>query len=156
MDADSPNAAITDVGADRLPCDLAVAASDLRSGVESTDVLLLIMGEKGMEHLASDKFTVGGDASAAAGPVGRTVAADTDASLHAEILTYSRSKGAFAGISLEGTVVTQDGGENSKIYGHDANNHDILHGTVKDTTPPIRWPRCFPTTLPATKCKFSA
>ncbi len=104
-------------------------------GAESTDVVMLVMGEKGLERLASDKFTLGADASAAAGPVGRTVAADTDASLKAEILTYSRSKGAFAGVSLEGTVVTQDGEENSKIYGHDANNHAILHGEVKDTTP---------------------
>ena len=102
-------------------------------GLESTDVLMLVMDAKGLERLASDKFTVGADASAAAGPVGRTVAADTDVSLKAEILTYSRSKGAFAGISLEGTVVTQDSGENRKIYGHDADNHDILHGVVKDT-----------------------
>ncbi len=103
-------------------------------GVESTDIVMLVMSEKGMQHLASDKFTVGGDASAAAGPVGRTIAADTDVSLRAEILTYSRSKGAFAGVSLEGTSVTQDSGENHKIYGHDASNHDILHGTVKDPT----------------------
>ncbi len=103
-------------------------------GVESTDVVMLVMDEKGLERLASDKFTVGGDASAAAGPVGRTIAADTDVSLRAEILTYSRSKGAFAGVSLQGTVVTQDGGENKKVYGHDADNHAILHGEVKDST----------------------
>jgi lipid-binding SYLF domain-containing protein len=99
-------------------------------GLESTDVVMLIMDRKGMEKLASDKFTVGGDASVAAGPVGRTAAADTDASLHAEILSYSRSHGAFAGVSLDGTVVSKDGGEDRKIYGKDVSNHAILDGEV--------------------------
>jgi lipid-binding SYLF domain-containing protein len=99
-------------------------------GVESTDVVMLVMDRKGMEKLASDKFTVGADASAAAGPVGRTSAADTDASLHAEILSWSRAHGAFAGVSLDGTVVKKDGGEDRKIYGHDVSNHDVLYGRV--------------------------
>lgn len=100
-------------------------------GVESTDVVLLVMNEHGMTRLTQDKFTVGGDASAAAGPVGRTAKADTDISLKAEILSYSRSKGAFAGVSLEGTVITQDDSENKKVYGHDISNKAILTGEVR-------------------------
>lgn len=99
-------------------------------GLESTDVLMLVMDRKGMEKLASDKFTVGADASVAAGPVGRTAAADTDASLHAEILSYSRAHGVFAGISLDGTVVSKDGSEDRKLYGHDVSNKAIIDGEI--------------------------
>ena len=100
-------------------------------GVESTDVIMLVMNQKGMDRLAGDKFTIGADASAALGPVGRTAAADTDASLKAEMLTYSRSKGAFAGIALDGTTVTPDHAEDQKVYGHQVSNHDIINGVVK-------------------------
>jgi lipid-binding SYLF domain-containing protein len=103
-------------------------------GAESTDVVMLVMDRKGMEKLAADKFTVGADASAAAGPVGRTAAADTDASLHAEILSWSRAHGAFAGVSLDGTVVSKDGGEDRKIYGMEVSNRAILHGEVPAPT----------------------
>ncbi|HTC91649.1 MAG TPA: lipid-binding SYLF domain-containing protein [Bryobacteraceae bacterium] len=99
-------------------------------GAESTDVVMLVMDRKGMEKLAADKFTIGADASAAAGPVGRTASADTDASLHAEILSWSRAHGAFAGVSLDGTVVSKDGGEDRKLYGMDESNRAILHGEV--------------------------
>ncbi len=99
-------------------------------GVESTDVVMLVMDRKGMEKLASDKFTVGADASVAAGPVGRTSAADTDASLHAEILSWSRAHGVFAGISLDGTVVKKDGGEDRKLYGQEVSEHAVLYGDV--------------------------
>ena len=99
-------------------------------GAESTDVVMLVMDRKGMEKLAADKFTVGADASAAAGPVGRTAAADTDASLHAEILSWSRAHGAFAGVSLDGTVVSKDGGEDRKLYGHEVSNKAIVEGEV--------------------------
>lgn len=99
-------------------------------GVESTDVIMLVMDRKGLEKLASDKFTVGADASVAAGPVGRTSAADTDASLHAEILSWSRAHGVFAGVSLDGTVVKEDHGENRRLYGMDEDNHAILYGEV--------------------------
>lgn len=99
-------------------------------GVESTDVIMLVMDRKGMEKLASDKFTVGADASVAAGPVGRTTAADTDASLHAEILSWSRAHGIFAGVSLDGTVVKKDTGEDRRLYGHDVSEHAILYGEV--------------------------
>ncbi len=99
-------------------------------GLESTDVIMLVMDRKGMEKLAADKFTVGADASVAAGPVGRTAAADTDASLHAEILSYSRAHGVFAGISLDGTIVSKDGGEDKKLYGMEVSNRAILRGDV--------------------------
>lgn len=99
-------------------------------GAESTDVVMLVMDRQGMEKLAADKFTVGADASAAAGPVGRTASADTDASLHAEILSWSRAHGAFAGVSLDGTVVSKDGSEDRKLYGMEVSNRAILHGEV--------------------------
>jgi lipid-binding SYLF domain-containing protein len=101
-------------------------------GGESTDVIMLVMNRRGMEKLAKDKFTIGGDASAAAGPVGRTGAADTDILLHAEILSYSRTRGVFAGISLDGTVVSQDDSEDRKLYGHDVHSHDVLMGRVPE------------------------
>jgi SH3 domain-containing YSC84-like protein 1 len=99
-------------------------------GLESTDIILLVMDRKGMENLAKDKFTVGADASAAAGPVGRTTAADTDASLHAEILSWSRAHGAFAGVSLDGTIVSKDGGEDRRLYGTDVTNRGVIMGEV--------------------------
>jgi len=99
-------------------------------GGESTDVVMLVMNRRGMERLASDKFTIGGDASAAAGPVGRTGGADTDILLNAEILSYSRTRGVFAGISLNGTVVSRDGAEDRKLYGHEVRSQDVLTGAV--------------------------
>jgi lipid-binding SYLF domain-containing protein len=102
-------------------------------GVESTDIILLVMDRKGMENLAKDKFKIGADASAAAGPVGRTSTAETDASLHAEILSWSRAHGVFAGVSLDGTVVSKDGGEDRRIYGSEVKNRAILMGEVPPT-----------------------
>jgi SH3 domain-containing YSC84-like protein 1 len=99
-------------------------------GGESTDVIMLVMNRRGMEKLATDKFTIGGDASAAAGPVGRTGAADTDIQLHAEILSYSRTRGVFAGVSLNGTVVSHDSSEDRKLYGHEVRNQAVLMGEV--------------------------
>ncbi len=99
-------------------------------GGESMDIVMLVMNRRGMEKLASDKFRIGADVSAAAGPVGRTAAADTDLQLHAEILSYSRTRGAFAGVALDGTVVSQDGSEDRKLYGHAVNNKAILEGAV--------------------------
>src|SRR5713101_7187411 len=103
---------------------------DAQIGGESTDVIMLVMNRRGMEKLATDKFSIGGDASATAGPVGRTAAADTDILLHAEILSYSRTRGVFAGVSLDGTVVSQDGGEDRKLYGREVSNQDVLKGKV--------------------------
>jgi lipid-binding SYLF domain-containing protein len=99
-------------------------------GGESTDVIMLVMNRSGMEKLATDKFAIGGDASAAAGPVGRTGAANTDILLHSEILSYSRTRGVFAGVSLDGTVVSQDGNEDRKLYGREVRNRDVLMGQV--------------------------
>src|SRR5580698_9072522 len=89
----------------------------LQIGVSSTDVILLVMNERGMRRLTSDKFTIGADASAAAGPVGRTTSAQTDAMMTAEILSWSRSRGAFVGISLNGATLRGDVDENESMYG---------------------------------------
>jgi lipid-binding SYLF domain-containing protein len=99
-------------------------------GLESTDVVMLVMDKRGMERLASDKFTIGADASGAAGPVGRTTSADTDASMRAEILSWSRTHGLFAGISLDGTVISKDDSEDKKLYGEKVSNHAIIAGEV--------------------------
>jgi SH3 domain-containing YSC84-like protein 1 len=103
-------------------------------GASDTDVVLLVMNDGGMKHLLSDKFTLGGDASIAAGPIGRTATAQTDAELQAEMLSYSRSRGLFAGISLSGATLRPDGDSNRELYGHDSTNREILTGEFK--TPP--------------------
>jgi len=103
-------------------------------GASETDVVLLVMNDRGMKHLLSDKFTIGGDATAAAGPVGRGASAQTDAMMHAEMLSYSRSRGLFAGISLEGATLRPDEDANKELYGRDATNREILTGDFK--TPP--------------------
>src|SRR5579863_4380267 len=95
-------------------------------GASETDVVLLVTNDGGMKHLLSDKFTVGGDASAAAGPVGRDASARTDAMMNAEILSYSRSRGLFAGIALSGVTLRPDGETNRELYGREATNHEIL------------------------------
>lgn len=89
----------------------------LQAGISSTDVILLVMNERGMRRLTTDKFTIGVDATAAAGPVGRTASATTDAMMTAEILSWSRSRGAFAGISLDGATLRGDTDENESMYG---------------------------------------
>src|SRR5690348_2282594 len=81
---------------------LAGGSFGLQLGGDSTDVILLVMNQQGLNHLLADKFTIGGEASAAAGPVGRNASADTDVLLHSEILSWSRTRGAFAGVSLNG------------------------------------------------------
>ena len=103
-------------------------------GASETDVVLLVMNDRGMKHLLSDKFTIGGDATAAAGPLGRGASAQTDAMMHAEMLSYSRSRGLFAGISLEGATLRPDGDANRELYGRDTTNREILTGDFK--TPP--------------------
>jgi lipid-binding SYLF domain-containing protein len=106
----------------------------LQIGGSSTDVFMLIMNDRGMNRLLADKFTIGGEAAAAAGPVGRNTSADTDVLLHAEILTWSRSRGVFAGLSLEGSTLRPDASENQKLYGRDISNREILEGDI--TVPP--------------------
>jgi len=107
----------------------------LQIGVEGVDLIMLIMNDRGMEHLLSSKFQLSGEGSAAAGPVGRHASAGTDWKMNTEMLTYSRSKGAFAGITLEGAVVEQDSDSTISIYGRDASFKAVLQGSV--ATPDI-------------------
>jgi lipid-binding SYLF domain-containing protein len=100
-------------------------------GASDTDVVLLVMNDGGMKHLLSDKFSLGGDASVAAGPIGRDASARTDAELQTEMLSYSRSHGIFAGISLTGATLRPDGDTNRELYGHDTTNREILTGSFK-------------------------
>ena len=100
-------------------------------GVSETDVVLLVMNDGGMRHLLSDKFTIGGEATAAAGPVGRDATAQTDAEMHAEMLSYSRSRGLFAGVSLEGATLRPDEEANRELYSRNATNREILTGDFK-------------------------
>jgi lipid-binding SYLF domain-containing protein len=107
----------------------------LQIGGSESDVVLLVNSDKGMDHLLSDKFTLGADANVSAGPVGRDASAQTDAALHAEILSYSRSRGVFAGLALEGATLRPDKDADRELYGRDVTNRDILKGTGV-TAPP--------------------
>jgi lipid-binding SYLF domain-containing protein len=109
-------------------------------GGSETDVVLLVMNEGAVDKLLSSKFTIGGDASAAGGPVGRTASAATDAQMHAQILTYSRARGLFAGISLEGATLRPDDDANKELYGKATSNQDIVHG---NSAPPPAAARLF-------------
>jgi lipid-binding SYLF domain-containing protein len=100
-------------------------------GGSSTDVVMLVMNKRGMQKLLGDKFTLGADASVAAGPVGRTVAADTDVRMDAEILAWSRSKGLFAGISLSGATLRNDADVNAELYGRKIDNKEVLGGATE-------------------------
>jgi SH3 domain-containing YSC84-like protein 1 len=99
-------------------------------GGSSTDLVMLFMNDHALQSLMSDKFKLGADASVAAGPVGRNAAASTDLKLNAEILSYSRSKGIFAGVSLDGAVMQADKSGDKAMYGDDVNRHEILDGKV--------------------------
>jgi lipid-binding SYLF domain-containing protein len=98
-------------------------------GISSTDIVMLFMNDRAVSRLLADKFSLGADASVAAGPVGRDAAADTDVSMQAEILTYARTHGVFAGASLEGSVVHAEHDDDKDMYGT-ANRGAILHGDV--------------------------
>ena len=102
-----------------------------QAGGSSTDIILLFMNDHALQSLLGDKFKLGADASVAAGPVGRTASADTDARMNAEILSYSRAKGIFAGVSLDGAVVQADHSGDVAMYGHDVHRDEILHGHVE-------------------------
>jgi lipid-binding SYLF domain-containing protein len=102
----------------------------LQLGGSSTDVIMLVMKESGMNRLLGDKFTIGGEAAAAAGPVGRQTSANTDVLMRAEILSWSRSRGLFAGLSLEGATLRPDGDRNRKLYGRDITGKEILESRV--------------------------
>src|ERR1041385_6629655 len=102
----------------------------LQIGVEGVDLIMLIMNDKGMQQLLSSKFQVSGEGSAAAGPVGRHASAGTDWKLDTQMLTYSRSKGAFAGLTLEGAVIQQDSDSTISVYGRDVTFQSVLKGKV--------------------------
>jgi lipid-binding SYLF domain-containing protein len=102
----------------------------LQIGGSEQDVLLLVMNPTGMKRLLSNKFTLGGEVSAAAGPVGREASAQTDAVMHAEMLSYSRSRGLFAGISLQGATLRPDDDANKELYARQITNKEILTGSV--------------------------
>jgi SH3 domain-containing YSC84-like protein 1 len=103
----------------------------LQIGVEAVDVVMIIQNEKGMQRLLSSNFHVGGDASAAAGPVGRHAEAGTDWKMDTEILTYSRAKGAFAGLTLEGASIRQDNDSRHAMYGRKVTTRALLLGQVQ-------------------------
>jgi lipid-binding SYLF domain-containing protein len=126
--------------------DLMGGSVGLQIGVASTDYILLFMNEHAVESLLSDKFEIGGEGSAAAGPVGRSASASTDAKLNAQILSYSRSKGAFAGLELKGVVIKPDNEDNIQVYGMTA--RDILTGANKISAEQMsEGVRVFPETL---------
>jgi lipid-binding SYLF domain-containing protein len=100
-------------------------------GAGETDVVFIVMNQSGMDKLMKDKVTLGADASAMAGPVGRSAAAQTDAAMRAEIVSWSRSRGIFGGVSLEGATLRPDQSDNHELYGNTAAPRDILQGTVK-------------------------
>lgn len=102
----------------------------LQIGVEGIDLVMVIQNDKGMGHLINSKFQIGGDASAAAGPVGRHASADTDWKMNTEILTYSRAKGVFAGLTLNGAGIRRDDDSTEAFYGHLVPTRDLLTGEV--------------------------
>ena len=100
-------------------------------GGSETDVVMLLMNRSAIDKLLSSKFTIGGDASVAAGPVGRSSSAETDAQLHAELLTYSRTRGLFAGVSLQGATLRPDDDANKDMYGKTMSNQDVVLGSAQ-------------------------
>ena len=107
----------------------------LQIGVEGVDLVMLVMNEQGLQHLLSSKFQLSGEGSAAAGPVGRHASAGTDWKLNTQMLTYSRSRGAFAGLTLEGAVVRQDDDSTRAVYGKNVPFRAVLSG--KTATPEV-------------------
>jgi lipid-binding SYLF domain-containing protein len=103
----------------------------LQIGASAVDVVMLVMNREGMDSLLKSEFTLGGDASVAAGPVGREGAADTDALMKAKVLSYSRSKGVFAGLELKGSTLSQDNDANKAVYGKAMDAKEILTDETK-------------------------
>ena len=112
------------------PLRMAGGSWGLQLGGQSSDIVMIAMNDKGMQDLLASKFKIGADAAAAAGPVGRHAQAGTDWKLDSELLTYSRSKGLFAGISLDGTNVSQNDDDTAALYGHVYPFREILSGKV--------------------------
>jgi lipid-binding SYLF domain-containing protein len=106
------------------------ASFGFQIGGEATDFVLLIMNDKGAQSVLSSKVKLGADASAAAGPVGRTTSAETDVVMKAEILSWSRARGIFGGVSLEGSTMRSDDGANKDLYGKELTAREIVHGGV--------------------------
>ena len=104
-------------------------------GGSATDLIMLVMTERGADKLLSSKFTLGAEGSVAAGPVGRTATAQTDAQMHAEILSWSRSQGLFAGLALEGATLRQDLDDNATLYGEKLENRTIVTTSVRTPEP---------------------
>jgi SH3 domain-containing YSC84-like protein 1 len=102
----------------------------LQLGGSGTDVVMLVRDDRGAEKLLSSQFKVGGDASVAAGPVGRSASAETDITFSAEILAWSRAKGLYAGVSLQGSTIREDGSENKELYGKTISNKEIVTGKI--------------------------
>ncbi len=100
-------------------------------GAGETDLVFIVMNQHGVRDLMKDKFTLGGDATAMAGPVGRSGEAQTDALMRAEIIGYSRAHGIFAGVALEGSTLRPDSGDNRELYGRDVSQRQILTGDVR-------------------------
>jgi len=107
----------------------------LQAGGSETDVIMLVMNESGMNRLLSSKFTLGGDVTVAAGPVGRSTQAETDAFMTAEILTWSRARGLFAGVALSGATLREDSEWNEALYGRKITNREILTSTIASPAP---------------------
>lgn len=121
----------------------------LQIGAQATDFILLFMNKTGLQSLLSDKFTLGADASVAAGPVGRQAGASTDVKLDAQILSYSRSKGLFAGLELKGVAITADKDDMRTVYGKDVTAKEVLMDPKSDAPAAVR-------ALPTTLGKYSA
>ncbi len=108
-----------------------------QAGVSSTDVILVFRTQRGVDRIVNGKFTLGANAAVAAGPVGRDAHASTDAQLKAEIYSYSRARGLFAGVALDGTAITIDYDDNEAVYGHGITPRRIFEGGVKDIPAPV-------------------
>ena len=122
----------TESGAWSAPAPITMTGGSwgLQLGGQAVDVVMIVTNEQGMQHLLASKFKLGADASAAAGPVGRDAGADTDWKMKAEVLTYSRARGVFAGIDLNGAAITQDKDETRLLYGKFVPFSEILEGKV--------------------------
>jgi SH3 domain-containing YSC84-like protein 1 len=107
----------------------------LQAGGSETDVIMVVRNESGMNRLLSTKFTLGGDVTVAAGPVGRSTQAETDAAMTAEILTWSRARGLFAGVSLSGATLREDSDWNNDLYGRKITNREIVTSTIAPPAP---------------------
>src|ERR1700728_3347073 len=125
----------TESGAWSAPAPITITGGSwgLQLGGQAVDLVMVIMNDDGMQHLLSSKFKLGADASASAGPVGRDAGADTGVKMNAEVLTYSRSRGLFAGIDLSGAGITQDKDETRLLYGKFVPFDDLLNGRIPPT-----------------------